>query len=121
MKTGSCHFLSTALVTLIAGLAFFNSHTTLADELIPTVSSLNAPADVVFVDAGAVATCLKAARPGALCLSLDRVLKKYTPAAPAAKMAASNIPTLCRLHSSHADGVMATMGRARGGAGTRSA
>ena len=74
MKTGSCHFLSTALVTLIAGLAFLNSHTTLADELIPTVSSLNAPADVVFVDAGAVATCLKAARPDTLCLSLDRVL-----------------------------------------------
>ena len=34
MKKGSCHFLSTALVTLIAGLAFLNSHTTLADELI---------------------------------------------------------------------------------------
>ena len=43
MKAGSRHFLSTPLVTLIAGLAFLNSHTTLADELIPTVSSLNAP------------------------------------------------------------------------------
>ena len=76
MKTGSCHLLSTVLVTLIAGLAFVKSHTALADELIPTVSSLNAPADVVFVDAGTVAKCLEAARPGALCLSLDRVLNQ---------------------------------------------
>lgn len=74
MKTGSCHLLSTVVITLIAGLAFVKSHTILADDLIPTVSSLNAPADVVFVDAGAVAACLKAARAGALCLSLDRVL-----------------------------------------------
>ena len=76
MKTGSCHLLSTVLITLIAGLAFVKSHTALADELIPTVSSLNAPADVVFVDAGTVAKCLEAARPGALCLSLDRVLNQ---------------------------------------------
>ncbi len=74
VKTRPCRFLSTVFAALIAGLAFVNSHTTLADELIPTVSSLTAPADVVFVDAGTVAKCLKAARPGALCLSLDRVL-----------------------------------------------
>ena len=74
MKTGSCHLLATVVITLIAGLAFVKSHTILADDLIPTVSSLNATAEVVFVDAGAVAACLKAARAGALCLSLDRVL-----------------------------------------------
>jgi len=74
VKTRPCRFLSTVFAALIAGLPFVNSHTTLADELIPTVSSLTAPADVVFVDAGTVAECLKAARPGALCLSLDRVL-----------------------------------------------
>ena len=74
MKTGSCHLLATVVITLIAGLAFVKSHTILANDLIPTVSSLNATAEVVFVDAGAVAACLKAARAGALCLSLDRVL-----------------------------------------------
>ena len=74
MNTGSCHLLATVVITLIAGLAFVKSHTILADDLIPTVSSLNAPAEVVFVDAGAVAACLEAARAGALCLSLDRVL-----------------------------------------------
>ena len=76
VRTGSRRFLETVLVAFIAALVFAKPYTALADDLIPMVSSLNAPADMVFVDAGTVAKCLEAARPGALCLSLDRVLNQ---------------------------------------------
>ena len=76
VRTRSRRFLETALVAFITALVFAKPYNALADDLIPTVSSLNVPADMVFVDAGTVAKCLEAARPGALCLSLDRVLNQ---------------------------------------------
>ena len=76
VRTRSRRFLETALAAFFTALVFAKPYTALADDLIPMVSSLNAPADMVFVDAGTVAKCLEAARPGALCLSLDRVLNQ---------------------------------------------
>ena len=76
VRTGSRRFRETVLVAFIAALVFAKPCTAPADELIPAVSSLNAPADIVFVDAGTVTKCLETAHPGALCLSLDRVLNK---------------------------------------------
>ena len=76
VRTGSRRFRETVLVVFIAALLFAKPYTAPADELIPAVSSLNAPADIVFVDAGTVTECLETAPPGALCLSLDRVLNK---------------------------------------------
>ena len=76
VRTRSRRFLETALAAFFTALVFAKPYTALADDLIPAVSSLNVPADMVFVDAGTVAKCLEAARPGALCLSLDRVLNQ---------------------------------------------
>ena len=76
VRTGSRRFRESVLVAFIAALLFAKPYTAPADELIPAVSSLNPPADVVFVDAGTVTKCLETAAPGALCLSLDRVLNK---------------------------------------------
>ena len=76
VRTGSHRFRETVLVAFFAALVFAKPYTARADELIPAVSSLNAPADIVFVDAGNVTKCLETARHGALCLSLDRVLNQ---------------------------------------------
>lgn len=74
MKAKPCRILSTVFAVLMAGAMFAKAHIATADDLIPVVSSLNFTKDVVFVDARADEKCLQGTRPGALCLSLDKVL-----------------------------------------------